>query len=118
MLLVWRGVGCGGSRRFPRTSAVVQGVMGGTMEDRWLAKNDEKQLKSSRADNSGVPGLYPAKTGTMRFRPTLGLLGCVFYLISVLPVFVPKRTRYLFLAAALCIFLVIFGHFGHPITLS
>ena len=31
-----------------------------------LLKNDKKQLKSSRVDNSGVPGLYPAKTGTMR----------------------------------------------------
>ena len=46
----------------------------------WL-KNDEKQLKSSRMDNSGVPGLHPAKTATLRFRPMAGLVGCVFYLI-------------------------------------
>ena len=32
----------------------------------------------------------------MRFRPMSGLVGCVFYLILVAPVFGPKRTRYTF----------------------
>ena len=32
----------------------------------WL-KNDKKQLKPSRVDNSGVRGLHPAKTGTVHF---------------------------------------------------
>ena len=36
------------------------------MEDRCLAKNTKKNSwKSSRVDNSGVPRLYPAKTGTL-----------------------------------------------------
>ena len=62
----------------------------------WL-KNDK-----NRVDNSGVPGLHPAKTGTMRFRPMEGLVGCVFYLILVCICFWPQTDKvYLYLATAL-----------------
>ena len=57
----------------------------------WL-KNDQKQLKSSRVDNSGVPRLHPAKTGTLRFRPMAGLVGCVFLLAFSMYLFLaPNR---------------------------
>ena len=61
----------------------------------WL-QNDKKKLKAKQIRHLGcVPGLYPVKTGTIRFiRPMTGLVGCVFYLTLVLPVFGPKRTRY------------------------
>ena len=75
-----------------------------------ITKKRQKQLKPSRVDNSGVPGLYPAKAGTTRFRPMAGLVGCVFYLILVFPVFVPERRRYLFLAAALLLTLNIVSY--------
>ena len=74
----------------------------------WL-KNDKIQLKvTSRVDNSGVLGLHPVKTGTMRFTPMAGLVGCVFYLILVYTCFLPQTDNvYLFLAAALHIILVL-----------
>ena len=58
-------------------------------------------MKPSRVDNSVVPALYPAKTGTMRFGPIAGLVGCVFYLILSCTCFWPQTDKvYLFLAAA------------------
>ena len=56
----------------------------------WQKK--DKHLKSNRVDNSGVlvPGLYPPKTGTMRFiRSMAGLVWDAFFL---------KLSMYLFLA--------------------
>ena len=44
----------------------------------WLKNDKRNNCKSSRVDNSGVPGLFSAKTGTVRFRPIAGLVGCVF----------------------------------------
>ena len=67
----------------------------------------QKTTKTSREDTSGVPGLYPAKTGTTRSRPLEGLVGCAFFLTLVrtrVPVFWPqtdKVYKYVFLAAAL-----------------
>ena len=60
----------------------------------WL-ENDEKQLKSSRVDNSSVRGFHPAETGTIRFSQWQGSWGA-FYLILELPFFGPKQTRYTF----------------------
>ena len=65
----------------------------------WLT-NDKKQ-KSSRVDNSGVPGLYPAKTDTLRFGPMAGLVGCVFNLILECTCFWLQTDKvYLLLAVA------------------
>ena len=74
------------------------------MEDRrWSAKNNKKHLKSSRVDLwSVVSGLYPARIGSMRFRPMAGLVGCFFYFILACTCFWPQINKVcLFLAAAL-----------------
>ena len=38
----------------------------------------ERRISELPYRNLVVPALYPAKTGTMRFRPMAGLVGCVF----------------------------------------
>ena len=43
----------------------------------WL-KSDKNSSKSSRVDNSGVPGLYPTKAGTMRLDQLQSLWGAFF----------------------------------------
>ena len=66
----------------------------------WL-KNDKKQLKPSRVDNSGVPGLYPAKAGTMRLDQWQGSWDAFFYFILACTCFWPQTDKvYLFLAVA------------------
>ena len=60
----------------------------------WL-KNDKKQLKVKQSRQTRVYlGFSRIKTGTLRFGPMAGLVGCGFDLILVLHVFGPKRTRY------------------------
>ena len=67
-------------------------------------KTTKNSWKASRVDNAVVPGLYPSKTGTMRFRPMAGLVGCGFYLILVYTCSWPQTDKvYLFLAVALLI---------------
>ena len=65
-------------------------------------KTTKNSWKSSRVDNAVVPGLYPSKTGTMRFRPMAGLVGCGFYLILVYTCSWPQTDKvYLSLVTAL-----------------
>ena len=65
----------------------------------WL-QNDKKKKVESQA-YSGKPALYPAKTDTTRYPPTIGLVGRAFYLILVCTFFRHQTDQmYLFLAAA------------------
>ena len=68
----------------------------------WEKTTKKNSRKSSRVDNSGVPGLYPAKAGTTRFGPMAGLAVCVFLLDFSITCFWPQTDKvHLFLAAAL-----------------
>ena len=74
------------------------------MEGLWLAKiRKKKQLKVNQSIQARVYlGFVRPKTGTMRFGPMAGLVGCVFKLIVECTCFWPRKNHvYLFLAAAL-----------------
>ena len=64
LLLVWHGVGFGPPVR--RYSYPGHRVELWRIAD-WLKHDKKNCWKSSRVDNSGVPGLYVAKTGTQSF---------------------------------------------------
>ena len=56
----------------------------------WL-KNDKKQLKVKQSRQTRVYlGFIRPKTGTMRFGPMAGLVGCAFYLILECTYFGPN----------------------------
>ena len=87
--LVWRGVGCGGWRGSPRTSVFSYGSIGWNYEG--PLKNDKKQLKVKHSSQTRVClGFIRPKTGTMRFGPMAGLVGCAFYLILECTYFGPN----------------------------
>ena len=71
----------------------------------WL-KNDKKQLKVNQSRQTRVYlGFIRPKTGTTRFGPMAGLVGCAFDLIAECTCFWPQTDQvYLFLAAALLFF--------------
>ena len=76
---------------FPYVGSYIGGI-GGKYGGPRTAKKTQIRLKlKQRRQVAGAPGPYPAKTGTMRIQPTAGLVGCVFFLILVLPDFGPKR---------------------------
>ena len=85
------------------SSAFVWGAQGGTIEGLSLAKNDKKQLKIKQSRQSRVYlGFIKKKTGTMRFGPMAGLVGCGFDLILECTCFRPQTDQvHPFLAAAL-----------------
>ena len=74
---------------------------GGHRVELWRA-SDEKQLKVKQSRQTRVYLVFfRPKTGTTRFGPMAGRVGCGFDLILELLVFYPKRPKvYLFLAAA------------------
>ena len=104
LLLVWRGVGCAGWRGSLRTSAFSYG---GHRVKLWRAshwlKNDKKQLKVKQSRQTRVYlGFIRPKTGTMRFGPMAGLVGCAFDLILECTRLWPQTDQvYLFLADAI-----------------
>ena len=72
---------------------------GGNRVEPWRAsdwlKNDEKQLKAKQSRQTRVYlGFIRPKTGTMRFGPMAGLVGCAFDLLLELPGFGPNRPRH------------------------
>ena len=89
VLLVWRGVEGGGGLPVRRHSC------GGHRVELWRAsdwlKSDKKQLKVKQRIQTGVYlGFTRPKTGTMRFGPMAGPVGCAFDLILYCTCFWPQ----------------------------
>ena len=87
VLLVCSGVGCGGWRGLP-----VRRHSYGHRVELWRAfdslNNDKKQLKVKQSRRTQVHlGFIRPKTGTMRFGPMAGLVGCVFDMILIIYLF-------------------------------
>ena len=101
VLLVWCGVGCGGCRGSPRTSAFVWGHRAELWRASDWLKNDKKKLKVKQSGRTRVClGYIRPKTGTLRFGPMAGLVGCFFLLDFRIACFWPQADQvYLFLAA-------------------
>ena len=105
VLLVWRGVGCGGWRGVSplrRHSYTGRGHRVELWRISDWPRNDKKQLKVKQSRQTRVfLGFFRPKISTTRFGPMTGLVGYVFDLIFCCTCFWPRTDQvYLFLAAS------------------